>query len=133
MKTVKVAAAVIFNSRENPTQLFATARGYGESKGMWEFPGGKLEPGESGETACVREIREELSAEILPFELIDTVEHDYPAFHLSMQCYACVITGGELKLLEAESARWLNKDELYSVNWLSADLTLIPKLEKMLK
>lgn len=133
MKTVKVAAAVIFSSTENPDMIFATARGYGESKGMWEFPGGKLEEGESGEAAVVREIREELTADIMPCGLIDTIEYDYPAFHLSMQCYACVITGGELKLLEAESAKWLKKEELYSVNWLPADLALIPKIEKMMK
>jgi len=133
VKTIKVAAAVILDSAEKPQKLFATARGYGEQKGMWEFPGGKLEQGESGESAIVREIREELTATIKPLELIDTIEYDYPAFHLSMQCFTAVVTLGELKLLEAENAKWLTKDELYSVSWLPADLELIPKLEKLLK
>lgn len=128
MKTIHVAAAVI--RQEN--KIFATARGYGDWKGWWEFPGGKLEAGETAEQALVREIREELDTEILVGELIDTVEYDYPAFHLSMDCFWCTVVRGELELKEAQEARWLTKDTLDSVRWLPADITLIEKIRSLL-
>lgn len=128
MKTIRVVAAVICDSLEQPTKIFATARGYGDFKGQWEFPGGKIEAGESPEVALIREIKEELDADISVGSLIDTIEYDYPTFHLSMDCYWCVVTGGALKLLEAQEARWLTKDVLSSVQWLPADITLIKKI-----
>ena len=128
MKTIKVVAAVICDSLENTTKIFATARGYGEFKGKWEFPGGKVEPGETPQQALVREIQEELAVKIEVGELIDTIEYDYPTFHLSMDCFWCVVVDGEIILKEAEAAKWLGKDELYSVDWLPADMGLIEKL-----
>ena len=128
MKTVKVVAAVI----RDKDKIFATQRGYGEFKGGWEFPGGKIEEGESPEEALVREIKEELDTVIRVGELIDTVEYDYPAFHLSMDCFWCEIAEGELTLLEAEDSAWLGKDELYSVGWLPADEGLIGKIKEEL-
>ena len=125
MKTVRVVAAVICSE----DKIFATARGYGEFKGQWEFPGGKIEPGETPQEALVREIQEELDVKIEVGDLIDTIEYDYPSFHLSMDCFWCNVTEGEIKLKEAEDARWLSKDELYSVDWLPADMKLIEKLE----
>ena len=125
MKTVRVVAAVICSE----DKIFATARGYGEFKGQWEFPGGKIEPGETPQEALVREIQEELDVKIKVGDLIDTIEYDYPSFHLSMDCFWCNITEGEITLKEAENARWLCKDELYSVDWLPADMKLIEKLE----
>ena len=124
MKTIRVVAAVI----RSEDKIFATARGYGEFKGQWEFPGGKIEPGEKPEEALVREIQEELDVKIEVGDLIDTIEYDYPSFHLSMDCFWCNVTEGEITLKEAEDARWLNKDELYSVDWLPADMELIEKL-----
>ena len=132
MKTIKVVAAVICDSLENTTKIFATARGYGEFKGKWEFPGGKLEVGETSQQALIREIQEELAVKIEVGELIDTIEYDYPTFHLSMDCFLCVVVDGEIILKEAEAARWLDKDELYSVNWLPADIALIEKLQNSL-
>lgn len=129
MKTIKVVAAII----KDNDKIFATKRGYGEFKGGWEFPGGKIEEGETGEQALKREILEELDTEIEVGKLIDTVEYDYSTFHLSMQCFVCSIIYGELVLKEHESAKWLTKDELYSVEWLPADIGLIPKVEKMLE
>ena len=126
MKTVRVVAAVI----ESDHKIFATQRGYGEFKGGWEFPGGKIEPGETPQQALVREIEEELDTEIEVGELIDTVEYDYPSFHLSMDCFCCKIVKGNLVLLEAEASKWLAKDELYSVEWLPADEGLIKKIEE---
>lgn len=128
MKTIRVVAAVI----KNENKIFATARGYGEFKGQWEFPGGKIEAGETPQEALVREIKEELETTIQVGDLIDTIEHDYPTFHLSMDCYWCDVVEGELKLLEAESARWLSKEELYDVKWLPADILLIEKIMKNL-
>ena len=128
MKTIRVVAAVI----KNENKIFATARGYGEFKGQWEFPGGKIEAGETPQEALVREIKEELETTIQVGDLIDTIEHDYLTFHLSMDCYCCNIVEGELKLLEAESARWLSKEELYDVKWLPADILLIEKIKKNL-
>lgn len=124
MKTVRVVAAVI----RQGDRIFATARGYGEFKGQWEFPGGKIEVGETPQQAIIREIKEELDVMVSVGDLIDTIEYDYPTFHLSMDCFWCNVTEGEIKLKEAEDARWLSKDELYSVDWLPADMGLIEKL-----
>lgn len=130
MKTIKVVAAVICDSLQDKTRIFATARGYGEYKGQWEFPGGKIEPGETPQQALVREIREELDTTIRVGELIDTVEYDYPDFHLSMDCFWCEVIEGKLVLLEAQEGRWLTMDELGSVKWLPADLVIIENLRK---
>ena len=127
MKTIRVVAVI-----KNENKIFATARGYGEFKGQWEFPGGKIEAGETPQEALVREIKEELETTIQVGDLIDTIEYDYPTFHLSMDCYCCDVVEGELKLLEAESARWLSKEELYDVKWLPADILLIEKIMKNL-
>ena len=128
MKTINVVAAVIMKDGK----VFATQRGYGEFKDGWEFPGGKVEAGESPEEALRREIREELEVEVNVGDLIDTIEYDYPVFHLSMKCYACTIAGGSPHLLEHEAARWLSADQLDSVAWLPADITLIPKIAGLL-
>ena len=126
MKTIKVVAAVIRKvDADGRDVIFATQRGYGEFKDGWEFPGGKVEPGESPEEALKREIREELEAEIEVGELIETVEYDYPAFHLSMDCFWCKLISDDLKLKEAEAARWLAGSELQGVAWLPADLSLV--------
>ncbi len=127
-KNIKVVAAVI----KNGNKIYATQRGYGEFKGGWEFPGGKIEQGETSQEALVREIEEELETKIKVNDLIDTIEYDYPTFHLSMECFWCEIVKGNLVLLEAEAAKWLTKEELYSVDWLPADLLLIPKIERNL-
>lgn len=125
MKIIKVVAAVI----RNDNKIFATARGYGEFKGQWEFPGGKVEEGETPQQALVREIKEELDTDIEVGELIDTIEYDYPTFHLSMDCFWVKAVTGQLVLKEAEAAKWLTKDTLDSVQWLPADVTLIEKVK----
>lgn len=127
-KTVEVVAAII----KDGDKIFATQRGYGEFKDGWEFPGGKIEKNETPQEALVREIKEELETVITVGELIDTVEYDYPAFHLTMHCFLCAIVSGDLTLKEHEAARWLAKDQLGSVEWLPADLELIDKIEKIL-
>lgn len=132
MKTVRVVAAVIKAINENGEKIiFATQRGYGEFKGGWEFPGGKIEEGETPQEALKREIMEELDTEITVGELIDTVEYDYPTFHLSMDCFWCEILKGNLVLKEHEAAKWLTKDSIDSVEWLPADVTLIEKIRQI--
>lgn len=131
MKTIRVVAAVIkaVNEYGEPI-IFATQRGYGEFKGGWEFPGGKIEVGETPQEALKREIMEELDIEISVGELIDTIEYDYPEFHLSMDCFWCEIVNGNLVLKEHEDARWLTKEQLDNVEWLLADIILIEKIRK---
>ena len=129
LKYVRVVAAVIRDKSEEEDKIFATARGYGEFKGWWEFPGGKIEKGETPQEALVREIREELTATIKVNDLIYTIEYDYPDFHLSMDCFWAEVTEGRLVLKEAEAAKWLTKKELDSVKWLPADLELVEKIK----
>ena len=128
MKTVHVAAAVILRDG----QVFATQRGYGAYKDYWEFPGGKIEPGETAEEALAREIREELDTEIAVEAPFDRVEYDYPEFHLSMQCFLCRVIRGSLVLKEHEAAAWLDRDRLDDVRWLPADETVISRLRDIL-
>ena len=133
MKTIRVVAAVIRAvDKENKPIIFATQRGYGEFKGGWEFPGGKIESGETPQQALKREIMEELDTEIAVGELIDTIEYDYPNFHLSMDCFWCEVIHGELILKEAEDAKWLTREHLADVKWLPADVTLIEKIGEAL-
>ena len=133
MKTVKVVAAIICDDMKEKNKIFATARGYGDLKGGWEFPGGKVEPGETPQQALIREIIEELDTEIKVGELIDTVKYDYPTFHLSMDCFWAEVKAGHLELKEAEAAKWLTKNQLDSVTWLPADILLIDQIRKCMK
>ena len=133
MKTIRVVAAITKAVNKNgETIIFATQRGYGDFKGGWEFPGGKIEEGETPQEALKREIMEELATEIVVGELIDTIEYDYPTFHLSMDCFWAEIVSGDLVLTEHASAKWLTKGELDSVEWLPADITLIDKLRTLM-
>ena len=128
MKTIRVVAAIIFNQGK----VFATQRGYGEFKDGWEFPGGKIEPGETPEEAIKREIKEELDTEIEIVKFLDTVEYDYPKFHLSMDCFIYKVVSGDLVLKEHEAAKWLTKENLDSVDWLPADQGLVEKIKEEL-
>ena len=128
MQIIRVVTAIIIKNGE----VFATQRGYGDFKGGWEFPGGKIDAGETPEEALIREIKEELDTEVEVIELLDTVEYDYPNFHLSMDCFICNIKSGDLVLKEHEAAQWLTKETLDSVNWLPADLGLIDKIREYL-
>ena len=130
MKQIEVVAAIIYNAEG---RIFATQRGYGEWKGWWEFPGGKMEAGESPEEALRREIWEELETRIVIERLVTTVEWDYPKFHLTMHCYWCYVESGSLTLKEHEAARWLSADKLESVKWLPADLQIIEMLKTTIK
>ena len=134
MKQITVSGAIILrnNPETHKREIFATQRGYGDWKGWWEIPGGKLEPGETSEECIVREIREELAAEIKAEKIVGVVEYDYPVFHLTMHCILCTIVSGELKLLEHEAAKWVNKETLRSVNWLPADQLILDKIEELL-
>ena len=129
MKTVHVVAAVIFQG----DTIYATQRGYGPWRDYWEFPGGKIEPGETPEQALVREIREELDVGVTVLAPLARVEYDYPDFHLSMQCFRCRIDEGEPTLKEHEAARWLSRKDLYSLRWLPADLEILPEIEKQMQ
>lgn len=129
MKTIKVVAAII----RDGDRIFATQRGYGDNKDGWEFPGGKVEVGESSKEALVREIREELDADIIVGDLLATVEYDYPKFHLSMDCFWTTLKdGSEMKLLEHEAAKWLGPDELDSVDWLPADIEVVKAIKNLM-
>lgn len=130
MKTLRVVAAIIKATNEcGEAIIFTTQRGYGDFKGGWEFPGGKIEEGETPQAALKREIMEELAIEINVGDLVDTIEYDYPAFHLSIDCFWAEIVSGDLVLKEHEAAKWLKKDELDSVEWLPADVTLVEKIK----
>ena len=126
MKSIEVVAAVI----QHKGRIFATQRGYGEFKDGWEFPGGKMEPKETPQQALRREIKEELDTDIEVKDLIDTINYDYPNFHLTMHCFWCTVKAGKLELLEHEDAKWLVQEELESVDWLPADKKLLPKIRE---
>ena len=130
MKTIRVVAAVVLRKQNGSKQIFATQRGYGEFEGGWEFPGGKIEVGETPQKALIREIKEELDADIVVGDLIDTIEYDYPDFHLSMDCFWCELQSEHVVLNEHEDAKWLSKAQLDSVDWLPADVTLVDKIAK---
>lgn len=130
MKTVKVVAAIVVKKEDEEELIYATQRGYGDFKDGWEFPGGKVEPGESPEDALVREIREELAIQISIDKHFHTVEYDYPSFHLSMDCYICHIEKGNPVLTEHEAAKWLNVKDIDSLDWLPADVEVVNKLIK---
>ena len=127
MKTIEVVAAIIIKEGK----VFATQRGYGDWKGWWEFPGGKIEPGEEPRAALVRKIKEELDADISVGDLLETVEWDYPSFHLTMHCYICLLNSESMHLNEHEASAWLTKETLNSVQWLPADLALLDKISNI--
>jgi 8-oxo-dGTP diphosphatase len=135
MKTITVSGAVILrtNPETHQKEVFATQRGYGDWKGWWEFPGGKVEEGESPEECIIREIREELATEVKAEKVLGTIEYDYPTFHLKMHCILCTILSGKLELLEHENSRWLTKETLKSVNWLPADELILDKIAILLR
>ena len=126
MKTIEVVAGVI----KDGDKIFATQRGYGDFKGGWEFPGGKMEAGGTPQQALARELKEELTVDVSVGDFICTVEYDYPKFHLTMHCFFCTVTNGQLTLLEHEAAKWLNMKNIRSVDWLPADITVVEALEK---
>lgn len=126
MKTIEVVAAII----KKDNKYFATQRGYGDFEGGWEFPGGKMEPGETPQAALVREIKEELDADISVGELIETIEYDYPNFHLTMHCFLCELVSDHVILLEHEAAKWLSQEELDSIQWLPADMSIVENLKQ---
>lgn len=128
MKHIEVVAGII----KDNDKIFATQRGYGEFKDGWEFPGGKMEPGETPQQALARELKEELAVDVNVGDFLCTVDYDYPTFHLTMHCFYCSLIGGELTLLEHEAAKWLNMSELHTVNWLPADVDVVKSLEKTL-
>lgn len=130
MKAIRVVAAVILRQNNGKDEIFATQRAYGEFEGGWEFPGGKIESGETPQEALVREIKEELDADISVGDWIATVEYDYPNFHLSMDCFWCKLQSDHVELNEHEDAKWLSKEELDSVEWLPADVTLVEKIRR---
>ena len=128
MKRIEVVAGII----KDGSKIFATQRGYGEFKDGWEFPGGKMEPGETPQEALARELKEELAIDVSVGDFLCTVDYDYPTFHLTMHCFYCSVIGGELTLLEHEAAKWLKMSELHSVNWLPADVEVVAALERNL-
>lgn len=128
MKRIEVVAGII----KDGDKIFATQRGYGEFKDGWEFPGGKMEPGETPQEALARELKEELAVDVNVGEFLCTVDYDYPTFHLTMHCFYCSVIGGELTLLEHEASKWLKMTELHSVNWLPADVEVVAALERNL-
>ena len=128
MKRIEVVAGII----KDGDKIFATQRGYGDFKDGWEFPGGKMEPGETPQQALARELKEELAIDVNVGDFLCTVDYDYPTFHLTMHCFYCSVTGGELTLLEHEAAKWLKTTELHSVNWLPADVEVVAALERNL-
>lgn len=132
MKTIKVVAAAICDSFEKPKKIFTTEKGYGNYQGKWEFPGGKIEPGESPEEALIREIQEELDVQVEIGPKLGEIEYDYPEFHVEMTCFFCRISQGEIVLKEASAAKWLSKDELFTVDWLPSDRSLIKRLEELM-
>ena len=135
MKTITVSGAVILRTNEqtHKKEIFATQRGYGDWKGWWEIPGGKIEQGETPQECIIREIREELATQVRAEKILGVVDYDYPAFHLTMHCILCTIVSGELTLLEHENARWLSAENLRSVNWLPADELILDKIEELLE
>lgn len=132
MKQETVSGAIILRENNGIKEIFATQRGYGDFKGGWEIPDGKLEPGETPEQCIVREIREELATEVKAEKILGVVDYDYPSFHLTMHCILCKIVSGDLKPLEHEAAMWVNKDTLRSVDWLPADQLILDKIEEII-